>query len=238
MALRKKARAATSLDFSYWLKRRRMILDVTQKEFASLWGVSASMVQKIEVGEYELGQLSFDRLELLRELLKMNASQFYSIMSSDSADDALKDTAERMIEPHADFVNIPYLHDVDKQNAASEALQLPKVLIGQFEVDSLRILTVQQDFFASDRVRYTLPVDSALVVNQYLIPETGDIVAARVLVLGQWENVVFQFPQLGNKVFLRPYNTKDQRAIEIDAKTKLEHKGVLVGSWVSKNLSK
>ena len=238
MALRKRARAATSLDFSYWLKRRRMILDVTQKEFASLWGVSASMVQKIEVGEYELGQLSFDRLELLRELLKMDASQFYSIMSSDTTDDALKDTAERIIESHADIVTIPYFHDRDKQNATSEALHLPKALIGQFEVDSLRFLTVQQDFFASDRVRYTLPVDSALVVNQYLTPETGDIVAAQVLVLGQLENVIFQFPQLGNKVFLRPYNAKDQRAIEIDAHTKLEHKGVFVGSWVSQNLAK
>lgn len=238
MALRKKARAETSLDFSYWLKRRRMILDATQKEFASLWGVSASMVQKIEVGEYELGQLSFDRLELLRELLKMDASQFYSIMSSDSKDDVLKDTAERMIESHADVVAIPYLHGADKQNATSEALHLPKALLGQFEVDSLRVLTVQQDFFATDRVRYTLPVDSSVVVNQYLTPTTGDIVAAQVLVMGELESVIFQFPQLGNKVFLRPYNAKDQRAIEIDAQTKLEHKGVFAGSWVSSNLSK
>ena len=147
MALRKKARAATSLDFSYWLKRRRMILDVTQKEFASLWGVSASMVQKIEVGEYELGQLSFDRLELLRELLKMDASQFYSIMSSDSEDADLKDTGERTVSLQEDLVNIPYLND---QNGENAGLSLPKELIGKFEVDSLRVLTVHQNFFATE----------------------------------------------------------------------------------------
>jgi len=238
VALRKKARAATSLDFSYWLKRRRMILDVTQKEFASLWGVSASMVQKIEVGEYELGQLSFDRLEFLRELLKMDASQFYSIMSSDSEDSALKDTAEKLIESGGSLLHIPYMGNANSQNVANATLSLPKELVGQHEVDSLRVLTVQQDFFATDRIRYTLPIDSSLIVNQYLTPATGDIVAAKVRVLGELETVIFQFPQLGNKVFLRPYNAKDQRAIEVDVKTKLEQKGVFVGSWISENLSK
>lgn len=238
MALRKKARAATSLDFSYWLKRRRMILDVTQKEFASLWGVSASMVQKIEVGEYELGQLSFDRLELLRELLKMDASQFYSIMSSDTEDAALKDTDESMLILSEDVVQVPYLTTVNKQYDTNATLSLPKELVGQHEVDSLRVLTVQQDFFASDRVRFSLPVDSNIVVNQYITPSTGDIVTAQVKVMGELETVIFQFPQLGNKVFLRPYNAQDQRAIEIDAKTKLEQKGVFVGSWVSENLAK
>jgi len=117
-------------------------------------------------------------------------------------------------------------------------LLLPKGLIGKFEVDSLRVLTVHQNFFATDRVRYSLPIDSHIVVNQYATPATGDIVAAQVKVMGELETVVFQFPQLGNKVFLRPYNAQDQRAIEIDAKTKLEQKGVFVGSWVSGNLSK
>jgi len=234
VALRKKARAETSLDFSYWLKRRRMILDVTQKEFASLWGVSASMVQKIEVGEYELGQLSFDRLELLRNLLKMDASQFYSIMSSDEVDKALEHSDEN---DHPDLVKIPVLKDPNSKNTTNDTLELPKVLIGQHEVDSLRFLTVQQDFFATDRVRYSLPIDSNIVVNQYLVPTAGDVVAAKVKVMGELETVIFQFPQLGSKVFLRPYNTKDQRAIEIDAKTKLEQKGVFVGSWVSEKLS-
>lgn len=237
MALRKRARAATSLDFSYWLKRRRMILDATQKEFASLWGVSASMVQKIEVGEYELGQLSFDRLELLRELLKMDASQFYSIMSSDSEDIAITTTDDAQPEAHPDLLLIPHINLGNKPNSSKASLSLPKVLIGQHEVDSLRFLTVQQDYFATDRVRYSLPVDSQLLLNQYLTPSVGDIVAAQVKVMGELETVIFQFPQLGNKVFLRPYNAKDQRAIEIDAKTKLEQKGVFVGSWVSKKLS-
>ena len=80
MALRQK-KPKTLSTCGLWIKRWRAYLDLTQKEFALLWGVSASMVQKIEVGEYELGQLSFDRLENLRHLLKMTSSEFYGILT-------------------------------------------------------------------------------------------------------------------------------------------------------------
>jgi transcriptional regulator with XRE-family HTH domain len=69
--------------FHLLVKRWRSYLGVTQKEFANLWGVSASMVQKIETEDYGLGQLSFERLEALRILLKLSASEFYSILSGE-----------------------------------------------------------------------------------------------------------------------------------------------------------
>lgn len=85
MAL-KKQKSTTPSNFSLWIKRWRAYLDLTQKEFALLWGVSASMVQKIEVGEYELGQLSFDRLENLRRLLNMTSAEFYGILTNNKPD--------------------------------------------------------------------------------------------------------------------------------------------------------
>ena len=79
MALKRKP-TEKDMTFAFWLKRWRAYLDVTQREFAEMWGVSASMVQKIETGDYELGQLSFERLERLRSLLEMSPSNFYSLL--------------------------------------------------------------------------------------------------------------------------------------------------------------
>jgi transcriptional regulator with XRE-family HTH domain len=73
--------------FHLLVKRWRAYLGVTQKEFANLWGVSASMVQKIETEDYSVGQLSFERLEGLRTLLQLSAAEFYSILSGETTDD-------------------------------------------------------------------------------------------------------------------------------------------------------
>jgi hypothetical protein len=73
--------------FHLLVKRWRAYLGVTQKEFANLWGVSASMVQKIETEDYSVGQLSFERLEDLRALLKLPAAEFYSILSGEASDE-------------------------------------------------------------------------------------------------------------------------------------------------------
>jgi transcriptional regulator with XRE-family HTH domain len=72
--------------FHLLVKRWRAYLGVTQKEFANLWGVSASMVQKIETEDYSVGQLSFERLEDLRKLLKLSVPEFYSILSGEGED--------------------------------------------------------------------------------------------------------------------------------------------------------
>ncbi|MGL4610060.1 MAG: helix-turn-helix domain-containing protein [Trueperaceae bacterium] len=69
--------------FHLWVKRWRAYLGVTQKEFAGLWGVSASMVQKIETQDYSVGQLSFERLEDLRALLKLSPAEFYGILTGE-----------------------------------------------------------------------------------------------------------------------------------------------------------
>jgi transcriptional regulator with XRE-family HTH domain len=81
------APSARPVLFHLLVKRWRAYLGVTQKEFANLWGVSASMVQKIETQDYSVGQLSFERLEDLRKLLKLSAAEFYSILSSEGVDE-------------------------------------------------------------------------------------------------------------------------------------------------------
>lgn len=58
-----------SSTFRYRVKRWRSYLGVTQRRFAELWGVSPSLVQKIEADDYSVSQLSFERLEALRTLL-------------------------------------------------------------------------------------------------------------------------------------------------------------------------
>jgi transcriptional regulator with XRE-family HTH domain len=73
--------------FHLLVKRWRAYLGVTQKEFAKLWGVSASMVQKIETEDYSVGQLSFERLEALRALLKLSPAEFYGILTGDSSNE-------------------------------------------------------------------------------------------------------------------------------------------------------
>ena len=42
----------TRSTFPYQVKRWRAYLGVTQRRFAELWGVSASLVQKIEADDY------------------------------------------------------------------------------------------------------------------------------------------------------------------------------------------
>jgi transcriptional regulator with XRE-family HTH domain len=80
---------ARPVMFHLLVKRWRAYLGVTQKEFANLWGVSASMVQKIETEDYGVGQLSFERLESLRKLLKLSAAEFYSILSGEGVNDGI-----------------------------------------------------------------------------------------------------------------------------------------------------
>jgi transcriptional regulator with XRE-family HTH domain len=75
--------SARPVMFHLLVKRWRAYLGVTQKEFANLWGVSASMVQKIETEDYSVGQLSFERLEALRALLKLSPGEFYSILTGE-----------------------------------------------------------------------------------------------------------------------------------------------------------
>jgi transcriptional regulator with XRE-family HTH domain len=81
------ATSSRPATFHLWVKRWRAYLGVTQKEFANLWGVSASMVQKIEVEDYSVGQLSFERLEALRILLKLSPAEFYSILSGEATNE-------------------------------------------------------------------------------------------------------------------------------------------------------
>lgn len=223
MAL-KQTSVSAQPTFSFWVKRWRAYLDATQKEFASLWGVSASMVQKIEVGDYELGQLSFERLERLRELLDMTPAEFYGILTEN------KPANETELETNDELLTLRLL---DSGTETSSLVSLPQSLIGNQDTAALLALKVVKTMFATDRMRYAVPASSLLILNSQQSPQTGDIVAASIKVLGQTEEAIFHYPKPQTSVFLRPYNPKDLRAIEIDDKAKLELRGIFVAAWVS-----
>jgi transcriptional regulator with XRE-family HTH domain len=202
--------------FHLWVKRWRAYLGVTQKEFANLWGVSASMVQKIEAEDYSVGQLSFERLEDLRALLKLSPSAFYSILSNDSSSEAGEDN------------NVVNIMRVD-ENHVGEFIKLPRSLLAEQDVSKLVVLELTPDVFATDKLRYSIPARSLLILNTApALPD--DVVFAHADVHGKRYKTLLPFEQ---DVFLRPLDEGDNRALELRAGGRLEVVGVYVAHWSS-----
>jgi transcriptional regulator with XRE-family HTH domain len=205
--------------FHLWVKRWRAYLGVTQKEFANLWGVSASMVQKIEAEDYSVGQLSFERLEALRDLLKLSPSAFYSILSNDNSGE----TGEGN-----DVVSIMRVDE----NHGGEFVKLPRSLLGEQDVSKLVALELTGDVFATDKLRYSIPARSLLILNTApALPD--DVVFAHAEVGGKHYKVLLPLEQ---DVFLRPLNEEDDSALELKAGVRLEVVGVYVAHWSSQLL--
>jgi transcriptional regulator with XRE-family HTH domain len=108
--------AVPGSTFCYWVKRWRSYRGVTQRRFAELWGVSASLVQKIEADNYSVSQLSFERLEALRTLLGLPSATFYSLIathpdapdnSADSEPIAGEQVQVRQLEPDLPLWHCP-----------------------------------------------------------------------------------------------------------------------------------
>lgn len=200
--------------FHLWVKRWRAYLGVTQKEFANLWGVSASMVQKIEAEDYSVGQLSFERLEDLRALLKLSPAAFYSILSQDNSSEAGEDN---------DLVSILRVDE----NHAGEFVKLPRLLLSERDVSKLVALELTPDVFATDKLRYSIPARSLLILNTApALPD--DIVFAHADIHGKRYKVLLPFEQ---DVFLRPLDEYDDRALELISEGRLEVVGVYVAHW-------
>jgi transcriptional regulator with XRE-family HTH domain len=202
--------------FHLWVKRWRAYLGVTQKEFANLWGVSASMVQKIEAEDYSVGQLSFERLEDLRGLLKLSPSAFYSILGNDNS----SETGEGN-----HVVNIMRVDE----NHTGEFLKLPRSLLGEQDVSKLVALELTGDVFATDKLRYSIPAQSLLILNTApALPD--DIVFAYADIGGKRCKVLLPLVQ---NVFLRPLDEEDHHAFELKVGVRLEVVGVYVAHWSS-----
>lgn len=174
------------------------------------------MVQKIEAEDYSVGQLSFERLEALRDLLKLSPSAFYSILSNDTASEASEDN---------DVVNIMRMDE----NHAGEFVKLPRSLLREQDVSRLVVLELTPDVFATDKLRYSIPAMSLLILNTApALPD--DIVFAHADVGGKRYKVLLPFEQ---DVFLRPLNEEDSNALELRAGGGLEVVGVYVAHWSS-----
>ena len=204
--------------FPLWVKRWRAYLDVTQKRFAELWGVSLSMVQKIEANDYEVGQLSFDRLESLRALLQLDAALFYGILSG--ADPA-QETSSNVTLLSDDFVT------------PLGSVAVPSTLLNKYAAEHLHALSVTPATFATDRLRYAVTVGSLLIVANTDPTPTDRVVGSKRL-RGDAHLLVCSYPSEDAPQFLRPFAPDDERSLELTSLSDFDQLlGVYVGHWTS-----
>ena len=212
---------STRETFPFWVKRWRAYLGVTQKRFAELWGVSPSMVQKIEANDYGVGQLSFDRLESLRGLLGLEPSVFYGILSHNDPGDT------------GDTVRITRLA-ADLTVAGSVAL--PAALLGGYQAGDLLALELPAHTFAPDRLRYALSPGSLVVVKKAIedaAPLPLDLLVGTKTLRGQRHLVIFRYSEEDAPLFLRPFDPDDERCLELAGTEEVDLIGAYVGHWSS-----
>lgn len=214
-------RAAQTETFPFWVKRWRAYLGVTQKRFAELWGVSPSMVQKIESNDYGVGQLSFDRLESLRTLLQMEPATFYGILSENDPDGAARATQE-----------VVSIEKISAELVVSGSVSLPTAWLGAHPREALRALELSETTFATDRLRYALS-PGALVVVRDISPQPLDIVVGTKTLWGGLQLLIFRYPEGSAPLFLRPFAPSDERVLELPQPIEIDLLGTCVGHWNS-----
>jgi hypothetical protein len=110
------------------------------------------------------------------------------------------------------------------ENHAGEFVKLPRSLLGEQEVSKLVALELTGDVFATDKLRYSIPAKSLLILNTApALPD--DIIFAHADVGGKRHKVLLPFEQ---DVFLRPLNESDDSALELKVGGRLEVVGVYV----------
>lgn len=204
-----------SSTFCYRVKRWRSYLGVTQRRFAELWGVSPSLVQKIEADDYSVSQLSFERLEALRTLLKLSSATFYGLIATHP--DAPAEA------PENGFIQVQRLEP------GLPRLTFPRTLLGDALAAQLVAFAISPQDFAPDRLRYSLRVGALLVFDPGRNPQTGDV---RVLVTqhdGQKHRVLL-LHKPETPIFLRPFAPESDDVLEPDI-GELEPLGIVVASW-------
>jgi hypothetical protein len=115
------------------------------------------------------------------------------------------------------------------ENHAGEFVKLPRSLLGEQEVSKLVALELTGDVFATDKLRYSIPAKSLLILNTApALPD--DIIFAHADVGGKRHKVLLPFEQ---DVFLRPLNESDDSALELKVGGKARGRGCLCGALVA-----
>ena len=229
----------TRSTFPYQVKRWRAYLGVTQRRFAELWGVSASLVQKIEADDYSVSQLSFERLETLRTLLELPSATFYGLLATHP-------------DPLPDETETPAITEtvaVRRLEAGLEPVTLPRTLLGDAPSAYLAAFTVAPTDFAPDRVRYRLRVGALVVIDtsgnvsssvssrvSRTAPRTvpgleraGALSVVQVRYEGRECRALI--PPDPEPPFLRPFDPESDAVLEPEVR-ELEPLGQVVGYWV------
>ena len=225
----------TRSTFPYQVKRWRAYLGVTQRRFAELWGVSASLVQKIEADDYSVSQLSFERLESLRALLELPSATFYGLLATHP--DPLPDETETPAITEAVAVR--------RLEANLAPVTLPRTLLGDAPSAYLAAFAVAPTDFAPDRVRYRLRVGALVVIDtsgnissrvSRTVPKTvpgleraGALSVVQVRYEGRECRALI--PPDAEPPFLRPFDPESDAALEPEFR-ELEPLGQVVGYWV------
>ncbi len=211
----------TRSTFPYQVKRWRAYLGVTQRRFAELWGVSASLVQKIEADDYSVSQLSFERLETLRALLELPSADFYPLVATHP--DPLPDEP-----PRPDDGGVA----VRRLEAGLTPVTLPRTLL-KMPAARLAAFAVAPTDFAPDRVRYRLRVGTLVVIDTsgdaVGLPRAGALNVVRVRYEGRECRALV--PPDAEPPFLRPFDSDSDAVLEPRA-SDLEPLGNVVGYWV------
>lgn len=201
--------------FCYRVKRWRSYLGVTQRRFAELWGVSASLVQKIESSDYSVAQLSFERLEALRTLLQLPSSTFYSLIAT-HPDEPAAETAEH------DTVQ------VERLESGLLPVVLPRTLLGDVAEAQLGVFTVAFTDLADESLCHRPTIGALVVFDRARAPGAGDTCAALTRHAGRTCRVVLACS--ADKPVLRPF--EPGRAVLGPFPGRLEPLGVVVAYWV------
>lgn len=211
----------TRSTFPYQVKRWRAYLGVTQRRFAELWGVSASLVQKIEADDYSVSQLSFERLEALRALLNLPSADFYPLVAThpDPHPDPLPGEQTR-----ADDGGVA----VRRLEAGLEPVTLPRTLLNASAAHLAAFAVLPTDF-APDRVRYRVRVGALVVIDTSGLLPSGELSVVRLRYEGR-ECRAF-LPADAERPFLRPFDPASDAGLEPRA-GELEPLGNVVGFWV------
>ena len=211
-----------SSTFCYWVKRWRSYRGVTQREFATLWGVSPSLVQKIEADDYSVSQLSFERLEALRALLELPSRTFYGLIATHP------DVPADPSSSHAELLQVSRL----EPNLAP--LELPRTLLGDAAAAQLRAFAVTPADFATDRLRYSLRTGALVVLDTGLDGaeplQKGEIGVATAQYAGQTCRILIPYAAV-KPIFLRSFDAGRDRVLEPNPED-LTFLGKIVAYWV------
>lgn len=209
-----------SSTFCYWVKRWRSYQGVTQQQFSELWGVSLSLVQKIEADDYSVSQLSFERLETLRTLLQLPSSTFYNLIA----------THPDVSPEHAAQPAESELVKVERLEPGLPQVSLPKTLLGDVAGTSLTAFSVTPSDFATDSLHYNLNVGTLIVLDRARQAQENDVRVALIQHTGQTCRVLLSGKADESEV-LRLFDSERDMVLETYTDD-LEPLGIVVAYWV------